>query len=65
MRSLAPFFRAMRESGGFESPYAAGFDCGMNGANTRNCHFNWFSDASRTAEWERGKIDAEAKRSKP
>lgn len=58
--SLRHLFGAMRASGDFESPYAAGFDCGKNGSNTKNCHFNWFSTKERTAEWERGKKAGES-----
>lgn len=42
--------------------YNAGFDCGFNGSNERNCHFTYFSDPSKTKEWERGKADAERQR---
>ena len=41
----------------FESPYDAGRDCAINGANTDNCNFRWFSSPESTAEWERGKRD--------
>lgn len=40
--------------------YDAGYDCALNGANDKNCHFGWFSSPSFTREWERGKRDGEA-----
>lgn len=39
--------------------YDAGYDCGLNGATTDNCHHTYFSNRQRTAEWERGKRDGE------
>lgn len=57
MANLSPSFRA-----DFESPYQAGRDAGINGPNTRNCHFTWFSSKERTAEWERGKAAGDAVR---
>jgi DnaJ-class molecular chaperone len=39
--------------------YEMGFDCGVNGANTRNCHFSIFSEPRFTAAWENGKKAAE------
>ena len=39
--------------------YVAGFACGMNGADSENCHFKYFSRPSMTQVWERGKIDGE------
>ncbi|HLZ39438.1 MAG TPA: hypothetical protein VKQ11_00655 [Candidatus Sulfotelmatobacter sp.] len=41
------------------TPYSAGYDCGKNGPNGRNCHFGLFCTAENTREWERGKRDAE------
>ena len=38
--------------------YDAGYDCGINGPNTTNCHFTYFSTKELTEEWERGKSDA-------
>ena len=34
--------------------YGAGFDCGQNGADNRNCHFAFFGTKELTAAWERG-----------
>lgn len=39
--------------------YTAGYDFGLNGANTRNCHFKYFATPELTKEWERGKADSE------
>ena len=39
--------------------YNMGFDCGLNGANTTNCHFSIFQNQTNTKEWERGKKNAE------
>lgn len=41
------------------TPYDAGYDCGLNGSNTVNCHFGIFSTPEQTREWERGKADGE------
>lgn len=46
----------------FANPYDAGFDAGMNGPNTSNCHFMFFSTKARSAEWSRGNDDALAQR---
>lgn len=39
--------------------YSMGYDCGLNGANTTNCHFGIFSSKENTKAWENGKRDAE------
>ena len=39
--------------------YRRGYDCGVNGANTENCHFAIFSTHKKMKEWERGKADAD------
>ena len=44
--------------------YKMGYDCGLNGANTTNCHFSLFSTAENTAEWERGKRAGEKRANK-
>jgi len=36
-----------------------GYDCGINGPNTTNCHFGIFSAPEFTKAWERGKARAE------
>lgn len=41
------------------SPYEAGYDCGINGAGKRNCHFSFFGSIESMKEWERGKHDAD------
>jgi post-segregation antitoxin (ccd killing protein) len=37
--------------------YAAGYDCGLNGPNTKNCAIANFATRERTAAWERGKAE--------
>jgi ribosome modulation factor len=39
--------------------YAMGYDCGMNGADAKNCHFSLFSKPEYTRAWEDGKRQAE------
>jgi hypothetical protein len=39
----------------FPTPYHAGRDCGLHGANMRNCHFGFFGSKESMQEWERGK----------
>lgn len=55
LKLTAGMAHAQRE---FSSSYDAGRDCGLNGANMRNCHFAWFISPQNTAEWERGKSSA-------
>lgn len=40
--------------------YDAGYDCGVNGADTKNCNFSIFSTKARTKAWETGKQNAES-----
>ena len=35
--------------------FEAGYDCEMNGANTKNCHFSLFSTREHTRAWEEGR----------
>ena len=42
--------------------YQMGKDCGINGANTTNCHFSIFSTKEQTKLWELGKADGEKQR---
>ena len=44
--------------------YNAGFDCGKNGANTKNCHFSFFASETLTKAWEEGKKKGEIARMK-
>jgi hypothetical protein len=37
-----------------KSPFDAGWDSVINGADMDNCHFFWFTSAERTKEWEMG-----------
>ncbi len=39
--------------------FTMGYDCGLNGADTKNCHFSLFSSPANTAAWEAGKAQAE------
>jgi ribosome modulation factor len=39
--------------------FAMGYDCGMNGADEKNCHFSLFSSPANTKAWEAGKAQAE------
>lgn len=34
--------------------FKAGFDAGLNGPNSTNCHFDNFATKERTQEWESG-----------
>lgn len=34
---------------------AAGYDAGLNGPNTTNCHFRHFATPQQTEAWEDGK----------
>ena len=38
--------------------FAMGYDCEMNGADEKNCHFSLFSSPGRTKAWESGKEKA-------
>lgn len=42
--------------------YAAGHDAGKHGPSVFNCDYRHFATPALTAEWERGKKDAEAER---
>jgi ribosome modulation factor len=44
------------------TPYDAGYDCGLNGATSDNCHFAYFSNRQRTRAWEQGKADGKIER---
>lgn len=39
--------------------YEAGRDAAINGPNTTNCHFRFFSSPESTAAWERGKASTQ------
>lgn len=41
---------------------AAGYDAGLNGADTENCYFGFFCTPSLTAAWQRGKDRGERER---
>lgn len=42
-----------------EEAYQAGRRCALSGASLDNCHFKYFATPEHTAEWERGKREAE------
>ena len=46
------------------TPYDAGYDCGLNGANATNSSFRWFLTRGNMEEWQLGKHDAERVKSK-
>lgn len=37
--------------------YKAGFDCGLNGADLKNCNWSLFGTDEKLKEWEQGKAD--------
>ena len=39
--------------------FTMGYDCGVNGADEKNCHFSLFSSPANTKAWEAGKRQAE------
>lgn len=45
------------------TPYEAGYDSVVSGANTDNCNFKWFATPEDTKEWERGAREAKATKS--
>lgn len=46
----------------FDNAYDAGYDAGLNGANTNNSHFSWFATKENLANWQRGNNDGSYKR---
>jgi len=45
--------------------YEKGYDCGLNGANTDNCHFGLFATKEMSNAWSEGNKDGiKAKTSK-
>ena len=38
----------------FETPYDAGFNAGLFGANTFNSHYSFFLNEASMKEWKRG-----------
>lgn len=47
--------------GELKTPYEAGYDSVINGADSNNCNFKWFNTPENTQEWERGVKEAKAK----
>jgi hypothetical protein len=45
----------------FASPYEAGRDAAINGPNTINTSFKWFTSKESTKEWERGNRERKEK----
>lgn len=45
----------------FDTAFDAGYDCAINGANTNNCDFRWFSSKASMEEWTRGNKEGKAK----
>lgn len=45
-----------------EYAYEMGKDCGLNGANVKNCSFSIFSSSENTKAWEDGKRDGKKAR---
>jgi len=54
VRKLAKGFNQLDST-----PYDAGYDCAINGASLRNCHYGWFGTLARTRQWELGRLDGE------
>lgn len=46
------------------TPYEAGKDCAINGANADNCALGYFASPQSRDEWERGKEDGDKTNSK-
>lgn len=46
----------------FNTPYDAGYNAGMYGANSFNSHYSWFSTKEKMKEWQRGNDAGSAKR---
>ena len=44
-----------------ESAYDSGYDAGLKGPNTTNCHFSIFSTHEKTKAWKKGKAKGDAK----
>ena len=42
--------------------YEAGFDSGLNGSNSTNCHFSYFATKEKMERWEKGSKDGEQER---
>ena len=59
MESLKSLLESVNASSKSEA-YKLGFDCGIHGPTTTNCHFSLFKDRASTDEWERGKAAGQA-----
>ena len=47
-----------------EYAHKMGYDCGVNGANLKNCHFTIFGQKEFTKVWEEGKKKAETEQAR-
>jgi hypothetical protein len=45
-----------------KAAFASGFDCGVRGPNTENCHFAIFSSEANRLAWEMGKVQGEKRK---
>ena len=56
MKTIKDFLiEANKYKGNLKKAFEMGYDCGVNGANTTNCHFGLFSSPEMTKAWEEGK----------
>ena len=46
----------------FKTPYDAGYNAGVYGANNFNSHFKWFQTKEKMQEWQRGNDAGSAQR---
>jgi hypothetical protein len=42
-----------------DEAHKAGIDCAINGPNTANCHFAFFTSPEKTTSWEQGREEGE------
>lgn len=54
-----PELRIPPRTASADAAYKAGYDCGLNGANTTNCHFSLFATIELMKAWSDGKEDGE------
>lgn len=56
--------RVILNAGTKVGAYDNGFDAGLNGADTVNCHPTWFVTKELTKEWERGNREGKINKGK-
>jgi hypothetical protein len=56
MRNFMPIFDGQQMT--LEEAYNNGYDCEINGATIKNCHYNNFSSTEHLKAWENGKAQA-------